>query len=494
MNDHLRWLDVWLPRSIFTVLLISYAFFYQAGGWNENSHMDLTRAMVDQHALTIDAYQSNTGDKASFDGHYYSDKAPGLSIAAIPAYLIVRPLRSRLSRHSFAVIASYVATVLTVGLATALLGLLLYRASRRLGASPRASALSAVSYGLGTTAFPFATQLFSHQLAALLLFSAFWLLWGCRETYSDRRSFFAGLLCAAAVATEFPTAPVVLILFAYHAQSERRRRRLVTFAAGAIGPALLLGLYLAVAFGSPLRTGYSVLSDAGARSQMLGTGLFGLTYPHIEVLVQLLIGRRRGLLPYSPVLLLALAGFALGLAGGSQARGGQRREARRELVTALAVVVYYLLFVSSYAWWQGGASFGSRHLLPMLPFLVLPLAWAADLRPKLTVAAFVASLAMMTVVTAVQPKPSTKLADPLFGAILPAFIHGDVAAGNICPLLGNTGGPHHRPFLRNARYDAFNLGMALGGHGLESLLPLLGLWLASAFELWRLTRKRALEA
>src|SRR5207249_4759356 len=74
----------WLRAIVVAVaLLSSYAYFYHGGGWNENSRFDLTRAIVEHHTLRIDAYHQNTGDKAFFDGHYYSDKAPGLSLAAV---------------------------------------------------------------------------------------------------------------------------------------------------------------------------------------------------------------------------------------------------------------------------------------------------------------------------------------------------------------------------------------------------------------------------
>src|SRR5690349_10679070 len=70
---------------IVAVLFLSYAYFYQAGGWNQNARFDTTRAILEQHSLTIDAYHENTQDKALFRGHYYSDKAPGVSLLAIPA-------------------------------------------------------------------------------------------------------------------------------------------------------------------------------------------------------------------------------------------------------------------------------------------------------------------------------------------------------------------------------------------------------------------------
>src|SRR5258705_9840378 len=77
---------------IFAVAFISYAYFYQGGGWNQNSRFDLVRAIVEQGTLRIDAYHENTFDKAYYEGHYYSDKAPGLALLALPAAALPRPL------------------------------------------------------------------------------------------------------------------------------------------------------------------------------------------------------------------------------------------------------------------------------------------------------------------------------------------------------------------------------------------------------------------
>ena len=70
---------------IAAVLFLSYAYFYQGTGWNQDSHFALARALVERHTVSIDHYQNTTGDKAYYEGHYYSDKAPGLSLAALPA-------------------------------------------------------------------------------------------------------------------------------------------------------------------------------------------------------------------------------------------------------------------------------------------------------------------------------------------------------------------------------------------------------------------------
>jgi hypothetical protein len=72
------------PRVIFVLLFASYAYFYEAGGWNQNSRFALVRAITNEHSVRIDPFQKATGDKAFFEGHYYSDKAPGLALTAVP--------------------------------------------------------------------------------------------------------------------------------------------------------------------------------------------------------------------------------------------------------------------------------------------------------------------------------------------------------------------------------------------------------------------------
>src|SRR6202040_406259 len=77
---------------LFVLLFASFAYFYQAGGWNQNSRFDLVRAITNEHTLNIDPFKFSTGDIAFFEGHYYSDKAPGLALTAAPLVAAVRPV------------------------------------------------------------------------------------------------------------------------------------------------------------------------------------------------------------------------------------------------------------------------------------------------------------------------------------------------------------------------------------------------------------------
>jgi hypothetical protein len=468
-----------LMLGLFAMLFASYAYFYQAGGWNENSRMDLIRAIVDDHTLAIDRYHFNTGDKARVGEHFYSDKAPGTSFLGAPVYALLTLFRGLFSdEHHFVVFSSWIVTVVVVGGATALTGSVLFWLCRRLGASQRGALMAAAAYGLGTIAFPLSTMLFSHQVAATALFGAFSLLVLERERHVPKRSVAAGLLAAAAVGIEFPTAPVILVLLAYHVSGPERRSRATTFLGGAFVPAVVMVAYLFLAFDSPLRLGYGVLANPIARSSMHAHGLFGVTYPKPEVVLELVYGRFRGLLPYSPVLVLAVAGFF-------------RNPHRRERLAAVSVVVYYFLFVASYEWWEGGSSFGSRHIAPMLPFLCFPLGWTLDRWPRLGATLAVVSIGVMTVVTAVQPKPNDQLRDPFFGAIWPSFVEGKLARGNVCPYTGRAGEAGHRAFVRGAPHDSFNVGMLLGGRGKRTLTPLIALWIASIYGFWQVISRKS---
>ncbi len=160
-------------RSLFVLLFASYAYFYQAGGWNQNSRFDLVRAITNEHTLNIDPFQHATGDKAFFDGHYYSDKAPGIALTAVPLVAFTRPILHALGGdpETLAGLAllSYLSTVFTAGLLTALAGVCLFTLSLELGASTAGALFAALTFGLATPIWTLATIFIGHAFAAALL-------------------------------------------------------------------------------------------------------------------------------------------------------------------------------------------------------------------------------------------------------------------------------------------------------------------------------------
>src|SRR6186997_3227035 len=64
----------------------AFAYFVPASTWSPVSRLNLTRAIVEQGTLSVDAFAESTGDRARRAGHWYSDKAPLPSLLAVPAY------------------------------------------------------------------------------------------------------------------------------------------------------------------------------------------------------------------------------------------------------------------------------------------------------------------------------------------------------------------------------------------------------------------------
>src|SRR5579864_8368197 len=159
------------------VMFLSFLYFYEGGGWNQNSRFDLLRAIIERHTLQIDAYHENTEDKAHFNGHYYSDKAPGLVFLAVPFAVAARPMMRVAGVDPGSprgeVVLSYVVSVFSVALPTALAGVCLFFLALRLGIGRSGAAFGALVMGLGTPIWAYASLFWAHALVGAFLIFAF---------------------------------------------------------------------------------------------------------------------------------------------------------------------------------------------------------------------------------------------------------------------------------------------------------------------------------
>src|ERR1700721_2351673 len=179
------------------VIFFSFMYFYEGGGWNQNSRFDVLRAIVERHTLQIDAYHENTQDKAHFRGHYYSDKAPGLVFLAVPYALAARPALRMLGvvpespRGEIAL--SYVVCAGAVALPTALAGVCLFFLGLRFGGGSSGAAFGALVMALGTPIWACASLFWAHALVGACLLFAFASALQLRESESALRDFLWGL-------------------------------------------------------------------------------------------------------------------------------------------------------------------------------------------------------------------------------------------------------------------------------------------------------------
>lgn len=364
---------------VFLLLLVAYGYFSHYPGWNGNSRLGLTMAIVKEGRLSIDTFAREggpypTGDIASYAGHFYTDKAIGSSLVAAAAYYPIHKI-TQISGHKFRVwVETWLITFLVIGIPSAITGTLIFILALYLSKSRIRSFFVTLAIALGTMLFPFSVIFFGHTLAAFFLFSAFFLIYQIRikppgENAGGFRLFLIGLLLGLALLTETPTALIILILVGYYFHVLHSRNMLKRFTAwllpfvgGSISVILILAYNLKV-YGEPFALGYAYLVDPYYREQM-SKNIMGIGLPSLRVLFYETLHPAQGILWQSPVLLMTIV-------GGYQM--WRKREHRAELLVAGLVSVSYLVLMSGYFEWWGGHSFAVRHLIPMLPFLSLPL-------------------------------------------------------------------------------------------------------------------------
>ena len=372
-------------------------------GWNAGAHYALVESLADG-TPRIDRHLNQSGDVAYVDGHYFAAKSPGLAFYALPWFLTVDaldlvPAKYETSEGPPGAQALPERAVWLVNLAViaAFFVLLLLMRAAAEAVVAGAGTPVAMMLGLGTMLLPFAGAFFSHVLSATLAFAAFVLLQRERRDRDVRILVAAGVLAGLAVVVELPLVVVAAGLGAYALVDAPRMRRLAGFGAGLVAGVLPLAAYDQWAFGSAFKTGYAdaVLVVGTSGHDVIGAndqGFFGLTRPHLDAAFDLLFAER-GLFLLTPVTAVAVAALPL------LARAGRRREA--VLVGGLAIAL--LLYNASYYLPFGGGTPGPRFLIPLLPFLALPLAVAYARWRIVTLATAAVSAFWMAAATVAGP-------------------------------------------------------------------------------------------
>lgn len=478
-----------LAFALFGLLVVTYAYVFPR--WadpNQDSRLKMVVAAVDDGTFRIDKYLGTTVDYAKVGDHYYSDKAPGVAFIGIPIYAVLRgvfetpvmdnvlerlansesfkaTLRAEGSgvleqKVRFALAQIAIAMVAGV-LPSALIAVLLFLWLARVTESAGVRLAVTLSYALLTPVFAYANTMYGHQLAAALLFTAFYLIATAERPPRAPVLLGVGVLLAYAVVTEYPAALMTGILYLYTTYRLWRWgqwRGLIWVTASAAIVAAGWMLYNNTVFGGPLSLGYSYSEQWVTQHH---TGFLSLTLPNVAALWGITFGLFRGLFVLAPWLLLAVPGFVLWY------RSGQHRA---EFFVALTSVISIYLFNASSVMWWGGFAIGPRYVLPMLPFMALAAAyafragvsqrWFIALSAALCLWSFIATWGLTL---AEQAFPPDTLFNPLWEYALPNWRSGNVAR---------------------------NVGTLLGLRGTLGFVPLVALWLAAGGA-WLFQRPRS---
>jgi hypothetical protein len=357
-------LDLLVLLLAFVFHSVFFAWFPEMRSPNELTRVYLAGALLEDRSVQIDHQIEQYGSVFDVSErridervHYYSDKAPGVALLALPALAVQRALSSAPPSLEAKVrlVRFWVCT-----LPTLLLLVLLLRFLKQHIPDPRLPALLTLAYALGSVATPYASLALGHQPSAVVLFGSFLWIRGMQPRTPVAAALFAGLLASLAVNIEYQNALLFLPLAGFFAWRVRMRPQHVLAAlVGAAPLTALLLYYHKLAFGSPLLTGYSFLTSSFR--EVHAQGLLGVALPRVEHAYLSFLSPAKGLFFFAPWLALCTPGLFL-----------LWRSKRGDLRLMAAFIVLYALFVAALVYPVGGWTVSQRHLVPAVPFMVLP--------------------------------------------------------------------------------------------------------------------------
>ncbi len=481
-----------IESAVFLIPFITYAYFYQGSDQSIACRFDLLRSMIEKRVLWINDFCGfNTADIITVHGHIFSVKAPGTSYTALIPWLVFRYALQPLSAaHEplYWAFVTYLTTVFTTGLLISAMCVVMFRFARFVGASEGRAAAVALIFGLATIAFPYATELTGEPVAAVCVFTAFYLLATFDSRRSWMRAFAAGFLAGWAVLNDYPVFLVAAAIGIYALFKLSGWKYLAAFSAGAAITAAIMLAYNWGAFGNPLFFSYQAFKLSPAENRQFpeqAAGFVGLTYPRVRILWNVLVDPQRGLFFCNPVLLLSIAGV------GYFAR---LRRWRAEFIVTVYSFVVLFLFNASYGQsivsWGGGTATGPRQIVASVPFMVLALAFLPAAWDWMLGAVGALSVAIMLMATATNPHFPYEYDNPVRDFALQQFMRGDFATNRDAFFGGGM-------IIRDS--VAFNLGKLVGMPGPFQLWPLAAVWifgalaLSESLELWGIGASRGLK-
>ncbi len=203
----------------------------------------------------------------------------------------------------------------------------------------------------GSFVFVFSGTFFAHVLSASLLLLSYVFL------KEKKRVFYSGLFLGLAILCDYSVGFISLVWLVQIFLNERNIKSVLSFVAGLMPAATLLIFYNMFTTGSPLDLLYNHSAEAG----FANVENLGFSYPKVSALFGLTLSPYRGLLIYSPFLILCLIVFL-------KEKGIMKISVLNNYL--LFITVGYLLLISSHKVWWGGWSFGPRQLIPVAVLLL----------------------------------------------------------------------------------------------------------------------------
>ena len=330
----------------------------------------VSRQMIRSGSFAIEDTLVNRNFAVGVDGRHYSFWGIGQSICLLPfnALSLILEKLTPVSPKTADLFVQFLASVLFFPFVGALVVWLVYRLLILLGYSEGVSIFIAAIFAFATMHFHYSVVTYEQtQVAALLLLAMIFLV----KNLHHRRFLYAWLLCLSLglcllfrLGSMLEILPIYLIAageeIISNGEKSRFKRVGKWLLAGLCGTGaiiMFLGWYNYIRFGNVLESGYGLC----ASTALGGHGIFE-SRP-LPTLAAKLFSPGKSIFLYNPVLLL----FPVCVYGFYR---------RHKLLTlaAFSAVVSSFIFHSFHTTWAGDYAWSIRYEVPVLAFLVLPLA------------------------------------------------------------------------------------------------------------------------
>jgi len=330
-----------------------YIRYFSILAWDDEHSVSLDPVFARLFPGWKDGDTPPNDDCAKVNGHYFLDKAPGLTILGAVLHPIIKLF---IDPWHQGWIELQILTFLLISLPSLLfLFLLLFRGKQ--------SNAAILLFATGTPFLLYSTVFFGILPAGIVAYAGYML------ATRRKKLFLGGLTVGAAVLLEYPAAILIAAISAVVFFSDMKWHEKLSFFLGFL-PIVVIQLgYNAVLFGDPLVFAYAHKANP-VLAGIMRKGAMGFGLPNISHIYGLLFSSVRGLFFISPVLTLTIFMFF----GPVRERVGN---IARDFDIAIIFVITVTL-ISGFTDWKAGNSAGPRHLIMLLPFLVEPLSTGMD--------------------------------------------------------------------------------------------------------------------
>jgi hypothetical protein len=360
----------------------------------ERGRYALTMSLVNNHSFSLSQVLADAvyPDVGYYQGRFYTYFVPGISIFAIPLYIVG-------AKYQLAQVVTFSLSIIFALLTE----VVIYKIGRNILKLPIwASIFASLIYAFGSNSWSYAVTLYQHQATAFFLYSSIYAVWLYKKKkwWSVFPAFYVWLCFGLALAIDYPNglffAPIICYFFFSSFQLEKLQEKIkITFRPIIIVTSIIFillvglhGYYNQVNFGKWYRLSGSLVGYKSIKEQNLLSKTAALQKAAAKKsnvvnffseqqtsfgTYTLFVSPDRGLFFYFPIFAISILGFLILI---------KKKTYESAILLATAAVIVFLYSSWGDPW--GGWAFGPRYLIPSFPVFSLAVSlWASEKRYQL---------------------------------------------------------------------------------------------------------------